>query len=164
MSYQKWSCLKIYCKCKIFLTSVYMIFQYSKRFRFAPSFNNPVFTPLYIMYFVKEFEKKALFAFRREEDSQKQFLCKHGNFRFFLTTKMLGELGKNYSFPWNSTFEKGLLSDKDSGKIGLCTLFLTNKPMSISHAKFGAHLKKSMRSFTLWTSWATDRTFSKVVF
>ena len=29
---QKWSCHKIYCKCKIFLTCVYMIFKYSKRF------------------------------------------------------------------------------------------------------------------------------------
>ena len=29
-SYQKWSCLKIYGKHKIFLTPVYMIFKYSK--------------------------------------------------------------------------------------------------------------------------------------
>ena len=36
---QKGSCLKISCKHKIFLTSVYMIFKYSKRFRFAPLFN-----------------------------------------------------------------------------------------------------------------------------
>jgi hypothetical protein len=28
-SSRKWSCLKIYCKCKIFLTCVYMIFKYS---------------------------------------------------------------------------------------------------------------------------------------
>ena len=28
------------CKCKIFLMAVYMIFKYSKRFRFPPSFNN----------------------------------------------------------------------------------------------------------------------------
>ena len=39
ISYQKWSCLKIYCKHKIFFIPVYMNFKYSKRFRFAPSFN-----------------------------------------------------------------------------------------------------------------------------
>ena len=36
-------CWKIHqkmCKCKIFLMAVCMIFKYSKRFRFAPSFNN----------------------------------------------------------------------------------------------------------------------------
>ena len=37
---QKWSCLKIYCKYKVFFTPVYMIFKEGKRFRFAPSFNN----------------------------------------------------------------------------------------------------------------------------
>ena len=31
---------QIYGKCKIFLMPVYMIFKYSKRFRYAPSFNN----------------------------------------------------------------------------------------------------------------------------
>ena len=31
---------QIYCKHKTFFTWVYMIFKYSKRFRFAPSFNN----------------------------------------------------------------------------------------------------------------------------
>ena len=36
---KKWSCHKIYGKCKIFLMAVFMIFKYSKRFRFAPSFN-----------------------------------------------------------------------------------------------------------------------------
>jgi hypothetical protein len=41
---QKWSCHKIYCKCKIFLTCVYMIFKHSKRFRFAPSFNYKLVT------------------------------------------------------------------------------------------------------------------------
>ena len=39
-SYQKWSCLKIYCKHKIFLTPVYIYLKYSKRFRFTPSFSN----------------------------------------------------------------------------------------------------------------------------
>ena len=38
-SYQKWSCLKFLSEHKIFLTPVYMVFKYSKRFRFAPSFN-----------------------------------------------------------------------------------------------------------------------------
>ena len=37
---KKWSSHQISCKCKIFLMAVYMIFKYSKRFRFAPSFNN----------------------------------------------------------------------------------------------------------------------------
>ena len=32
---QKWSCHKIYCKCKIFLICVHMIFKYSKQFRFS---------------------------------------------------------------------------------------------------------------------------------
>ena len=32
-------CYKIYGKCKNFLMAVYMIFKYSKRFRYAPSFN-----------------------------------------------------------------------------------------------------------------------------
>ena len=35
-------CYKIYGKCKIFLMPVYMIFKYSKRFRYAPSFNKNV--------------------------------------------------------------------------------------------------------------------------
>ena len=33
------NCYKFLCKHKIFLTGVYMIFKYGKRFRFAPSFN-----------------------------------------------------------------------------------------------------------------------------
>ena len=33
-------CYKIYGKCKNFLMAVCMIFKYSKRFRYAPSFNN----------------------------------------------------------------------------------------------------------------------------
>ena len=33
------NCYKFYGKYKIFLMAVYMIFKYSKRFRFAPSFN-----------------------------------------------------------------------------------------------------------------------------
>jgi hypothetical protein len=33
---------KIYGKCKNFLMAVYMIFKYSKRFRFTPSFNYPI--------------------------------------------------------------------------------------------------------------------------
>ena len=37
--YQKWSSYKFLCKHKNFLTGVYMIFKYSKQFRFAPSFN-----------------------------------------------------------------------------------------------------------------------------
>ena len=41
-SYQKWSCFKIYGKYKVFLMTVYMIFKYSKRFRFAPSFNQKI--------------------------------------------------------------------------------------------------------------------------
>ena len=42
---QKWSCLKIYCKYKVFFTPVYMIFKYGKRFRCAPSFNNALNVP-----------------------------------------------------------------------------------------------------------------------
>ena len=34
-----WSCHKIYCKYKIFVMAVYLIFKYGKRFRFAPSFD-----------------------------------------------------------------------------------------------------------------------------
>ena len=40
---------QIYCKHKTFFTWVYMIFKYSKRFRFAPSFNN--LNEIYIMCF-----------------------------------------------------------------------------------------------------------------
>ena len=36
-------CQKIWGKYKIFLMAVYMIFKYSKRFHFAPSFNNDLF-------------------------------------------------------------------------------------------------------------------------
>ena len=39
-SSQKWGSYKIYGKCNIFLMAVYLIFKYSKRFRFAPSFKN----------------------------------------------------------------------------------------------------------------------------
>ena len=41
-SSQKWSCHKIYGKCKIFLMAVYLIFKYGKRFRCAPSFNKNI--------------------------------------------------------------------------------------------------------------------------
>ena len=43
---------QILCKHKIFFTWVYMIFKYSKRFRFAPSFNEFSFISTSTMFYV----------------------------------------------------------------------------------------------------------------
>jgi hypothetical protein len=95
----------------------------------------PVFTPLYIMHFVKEFEKKTLFAIRWEEGSQKQILYKHGNFRFFLTTKIIAfpkfSFRDKYSLKFNF-WKRTYTQTKILVRLGFVTLFLTNKPKSIS--------------------------------
>ena len=48
--YKVRSCFKIYGKCKIFLMAVYMIFKYSKRFRFAPLFNDRMHRWIFIIF------------------------------------------------------------------------------------------------------------------
>ena len=85
--YQKWSCFKFLCKHKIFLTPVYMIFKYGKRFRFAPSFNQIKFmeTQQFLCFFtlqsnlcIKKFGLTLLSSQFLSPDMPKKMTFNHG--------------------------------------------------------------------------------------
>ena len=70
------NCYKFCCKHKIFYAHMYMIFKYSKRFRFAPSFNH-IYT-IFIIFIIFIIEPKIR---RKKRSSIPGFNSPPGNLK-----------------------------------------------------------------------------------
>ena len=78
-----WICHKIYCKYKIFLMAVYMIFKYSKWFCFASSFNKHFLKPIeswedegrdeFLCWRKKPIESISIWNYQKHKTNNKRF-------------------------------------------------------------------------------------------